>query len=84
MSPWPETLWKLGVVAVVGNIISVVLDPVNTWISLIVSFVVFLVFMVRWFDVDFFGALIIIVVFLFVRFLFLPALIGGMVSLVVA
>jgi len=77
-------LWKLGVVAVVGNIISVVLDPVNTWISLIVSFVVFLVFMVRWFDVDFFGALIIIVVFLFVRFLFLPALIGGMVSLVVA
>ena len=80
LPPWPETLWKLAVVAVVGSTINVVLDPVNTWISLIASFVVFMVFMVKWFDVDFFGAVIIVVVSQFVRYLLYAAIVAALMS----
>lgn len=67
LPPWPETLWKLAVVVVAVNAVSVALEMVNVWLSYIGGAVVFWVFMVKWFDVDFFGAFIIIAVTVIVR-----------------
>ncbi|NQU76214.1 MAG: hypothetical protein HQ546_07880 [Planctomycetes bacterium] len=62
LPPWPETLWKLAVVASVGNVVAIVLDPINWFVSLIAGAIVFFVLMVKWFSVDMFGAIVIIVV----------------------
>jgi len=67
MPPWPETLWKLAVVAASGNLLTIVLNPVNVVLSWVAGAVVFFVFMVKWFHVDLFGAVIIVVVTVVVR-----------------
>ena len=57
--PWSEALWKLAVVAAAGNAVSVFLGPVNFWLSTIAGAVIFWIIMWRWFDMDFFGLVVI-------------------------
>ena len=76
MPPWPETLWKLAVIAAAGNGVAVVLDPLNTFLSWAVGIFVFFGLLYKLFDVDFFGALVIVVVSWLVRVFLLAALIG--------
>ncbi len=78
MPPWPETLWKLAVVAAAGNIISVALDPLHHLLSWAVGFVVFWALMVKWFDVDLFGAVIIVVVSWFLRLVLVGLFLGAL------
>ncbi len=81
MPPWSQALWKLAVVAAVVNAIEIGLDPVNGWLSWIVSAIAFWVLMVKWFDVDFFGAVIIVVVTAVVRTLVITLLMALLVGL---
>ena len=67
MPPWPEALWKLAVVSACGNAVAMGLDPINGFLSWIVGAAVFWMFMVKWFDVDFFGAIVIVIVSWFLR-----------------
>ena len=62
LPPWRETMLTLGVVAVLVNALVVGLDMVNVWVSLIGAAVLFWTLMVKWFEVDFLGAFIIMVV----------------------
>jgi hypothetical protein len=57
-----------------GNGISMALDPIHTFLSWVVGFIVFWTFMVKWFDVDFFGAVIIVFVSWAIRILLLGAI----------
>jgi len=59
--PWRETLWKLAVVAGVCNITTALLDPVQPIVALLVAWVIFWIFMVKWFAVDFFAAVVLTV-----------------------
>lgn len=83
MPPWPETLWKLAVVAASGNLLTIVLDPVHFVLGWVAGIVVFFVLMVKWFNVDFFGAVVIVVVSWIFRIVlistlgFLVASLGG-------
>ncbi len=76
MPPWPETMWKLAVVSLCGNFVDVVLTPVNVFVSLIVGAVVFWTLMVKWFDVDWFGAMAIVIASCILRVLLLGPIIG--------
>ena len=79
LPPWPEMLWKLGVVVVAANAASEALGMVHFFLAWIGGAVVFWVFMVKWFEVDFFGAFIIIAVTVIVR-AWLVFLLMGIVS----
>ena len=76
MPPWPETLWKLAVVSACGNAVAMCLDPINVFLSWIVGAVVFWTFMVKWFDVDFFGAIVIVIITWVLRIVLTGVLIG--------
>jgi len=80
MPPWPEALWKLAVVAGVINLVALLLDPVNWFLSWIVAAVLFWVLMVKWFDVDFFGATIIVVISWVVRIFLFGLVIAAIAS----
>jgi len=77
--PWPEALMKLGVIALGTNAVSVMLSPVNVWLSWIAGFGLFLALMVKWFDMDFFGAVVIVLISWVVR-LYLVAALMGLIS----
>ncbi len=81
MPPWPETMGKLAIVALVGNVLAVILEPINTFLSWVVGGIVFFYLMYRWFDVDVFGAIVIVVVSWVVRALLVLALIGFLAGL---
>ena len=67
MPPWSEMLWKLAVVAVAGSVVAAAVTPIHPWLSWIVGAIVFWVFMVKWFDIDLFAAIVIVVVSWVVR-----------------
>jgi hypothetical protein len=77
---WKDALWKLAVVALATNAVTAVLEPVNGTLSWIVSAIVFWVLMVKWFDVDFLGAVVIIVISLLVRMFVIGAIIAAIAS----
>jgi len=60
--PWPETLWKLAVIAGATNATNMALTPVHWILALLGGPAVFFILMYKWFDIDFFGAVIIVVV----------------------
>lgn len=66
--PWPETLWKLAVVAAVSVGVGYGLDQVNGFLSIVGTAIVFWTFMVKWFDADFFAACVLTVISWFVKF----------------
>ena len=81
MPPWPEALWKLAVVAASGNLLAIVLDPVNVVLSWIAGFVVLWILMVKWFHADFLGAVVVVLlswIFRIVLILALGSLIAGL------
>ncbi|MDY7009618.1 MAG: hypothetical protein SVV80_02560 [Planctomycetota bacterium] len=80
MPPWPETMWKLAVVSACGNAVAMCLDPINGFLSWIVGAVVFWTFMVKWFDVDFFGAIVIVIISWVLRVVLGGVLIGILMS----
>ncbi len=60
---WSEALWKLAIVAGVVNLVSVLLDPfAGGLIAAVLSAVVFFFLMWKWFDIDFFGGVVIVLV----------------------
>ena len=64
--PWPETLWKLAVIAIVGDALVILLPP-NVLLVNLVAAVVYWTFMVKWFQVDFQGAIILALLSRFIR-----------------
>lgn len=67
---WSEALWKLAVVAAVTNLISVLMDPFTGGIvAAIVSGVIFFFLMWKWFDIDFFGGVVIVLVSWVIRWI---------------
>lgn len=61
MPPWPEALAKLAAVALGTNVIAAALDPLHWILGSLAAVVVFWTLMVKWFDVDLFGAAVIVV-----------------------
>jgi len=62
MPPWPEALWRLAVIALGVNVVTVAVDPINVWLSWAAGAVVFWFLMWKWFQVDLFGAFVIVAV----------------------
>ena len=73
---WPQLLWQVALVAAIVNAVSMGLQSVGGVLEWLVTSVVFWVLMVKWFNVDFFGAVIIVVVNLVVRFVVGLMLVG--------
>jgi hypothetical protein len=67
LPPWPETLWKLAVVVLAANAVAEALVMVHFYLGKIGGCAVFWIFMVKWFEVDGFGAFVIIGVTMTVR-----------------
>jgi len=70
----PNLLWQVAVVVLIVNGVEAALTPVHGTVAWLASAVVFWTLMVKWFHVDFFGAVIIVVV-QFVLYYFLVAFI---------
>ena len=79
MPPWREMAWKLAVIAAAGNLVTIILDPVNVFLSWVVGVIVFWTFMVKWFQVDFFGGFMIVVVSWVLQIVLMTAL-GGVMA----
>jgi len=71
--PWPETLWKLAVIAVVPDLLIIFL-PLNALLTNLIVIVVFWTFMVKWFQVDLLGAFILSFLSMLIRFAMLAAI----------
>ena len=63
-----ESAWKLAIVVLATNLIAFALGPVIGMWAAIVNLVIFSTAMVKWFDVDFTGAMVIVVLNFFVNF----------------
>ena len=60
--PWGEALWKLALVALACTAVETGLGPIHWLLAWVVSAILFWVLMVKWFQIDFFGAVIIVIV----------------------
>lgn len=67
MPLWPEALWKLAVIAGATNAASMALAPINFWLAAIAGTAVMWVLLAKWFDVDFFGMMVVVFVTMVVR-----------------
>jgi|GEM_PF-5853516 len=76
-----EMAWKLLVIIIASTLTSLGLGHVNGLLGTIGGLVVFWIGMVRVFDVDFFGAVIIVVIRFFVNWLIAVALIAVFLSM---
>ena len=76
MPPLPQMLWMLAVVAVASNGASTFLALVNPFLGLVGGFIVFWTLMWKWFDLDLWGAVIIVVVSWVIRMFLLTAVMG--------
>ncbi|MCP4378770.1 MAG: hypothetical protein GY794_21660 [bacterium] len=74
---WPETLWKLAVMAAIPNAL-VVLLPINEILAGLIIIVVFWTLMVKWFQVDLLGAIILSVLSAAIRW----AMVGTILALI--
>jgi hypothetical protein len=71
---WKEAGKKLAIIALVVNIIAAGLAPVSPALAWLVPLIVFWVLMYKWFDMNFIGAILIVVITWIVR-MFLTGLI---------
>ena len=71
--PWPETLWKLAVIAAVVDVLTIAL-PLHPLLTSLIVAVVFWTFMVKWFHVDLLGAIILVVLSMVIRWVMLAAI----------
>jgi hypothetical protein len=84
LPPWPETLWKLAAVAGAINLVDVALGPVSLVLSWIVPPILFFFLMVKWFQIDFFGALVLIAVSWIIRMCLSTAILAAVLPAVIA
>jgi len=78
MPPLPQMLWMLAVVALAGNGVSTVLAFVSPFLGMVGGFVVFWTLMWKWFDLDLWGAVIIVLVTWVVRVFLFAAVMGSL------
>lgn len=64
------------------NALAAALDPVNWLLSIVISAVVFWTFRVKWFQVDFLGATILVFLSKVIQFALLAALAGVIARIV--
>ena len=76
--PWPEAIWKLAAVAAAANVASMALDPVNGFLGWVAGVAAFWTLMVKWFDVDLFGAMVIAVATWLVKWFLVLSLIASL------
>ena len=62
LPPWGERMWKLAVVAAVACAVSLGVGMVNGWLGWIASGIVAFGLFRWWFDMDLFGAVIVVIV----------------------
>jgi hypothetical protein len=72
--------WKLAVVALVTNALTVVVALASGFVGWVAGLIVFWVLMVKWFDVDLLGAVLIVVISWLVRIFLVGAIIGLIAS----
>jgi hypothetical protein len=77
---WGAAAWKLAVIALVTNALSALLAPVSGILSWIAGFVVFWGLMVKWFEMNVLGAVLVVVISLFVRIF----IVGAIIAIIVA
>jgi hypothetical protein len=77
---WPERLWRLAIVAGATNLASVVLTPLSEFLAWIVGAIIFWVLLWKWFDLDFFGAVVIAIVSWFVQILITGVVMAALLS----
>ena len=77
---WGQAVWKLGVIALATNVLTTTVGAFNGTLAWIVGMVVFWVLMVKWFDVDFLGAVVIVVVSWLVRIFVFGAIIAAIAT----
>jgi len=77
---WGTAVWKLGVIALATNVLSTLVGSFNGTLGWIVAVVVFWVLMVKWFDVDFLGAVVIVVISWLVRIFLVGAIIAALAT----
>lgn len=64
---WATAAWQLAVIALVTNAASVLLAPVSGILSMIASAILFWGLLVKWFDLNLMGAVLVVVISWFVR-----------------
>lgn len=62
-----ESAWKLAVVVLVTTVIALTLAPAIGFGASVINFAIFWTAMVKWFDVDLIGAVVIVVLSFFVN-----------------
>ncbi len=67
---WRDLLWQVAILAAATNLVYVALMPIHFALAWLSSLVVFWVLMVKWFRVDLFGAVVIMVVHFVLRLFF--------------
>ena len=77
---WGQAAWKLGVIALATNVLTAIVGAFSDTLGWIVGLVVFWVLMVKWFDVDFLGAVVIVVVSWLVRIFVFGAIITAIAA----
>ncbi len=75
---WKDAVWKLAVVALATNASTEILQPINGMVGWIAGMILFWFLMVKWFDVNMLGAVLIIIISFLVRLLIVGALIAAM------
>jgi len=81
LPPWPERMAKLAVIAAGVNLVQIALGEVNEFLAIIVSAIVFFTLLHKWFDVDVWGAVVIVIISWAVRMALFRALMGLLQSL---
>jgi len=76
MPPLPQMLWMLAVVAVANNGVAILLGLVNPFLGWAGGVIVFWTLMWKWFDLDLWGAVIIVVVSWVLQMILLTAVMG--------
>ena len=77
---WANAAWKLGVVAASIEVTSALLSPVSGLLALVATAIVFWTLLVKWFDVDLFGAVVVVGVSIVVRIFLVGAIVAMLVS----
>ena len=72
--PFPEMLWKTAVIVAASSVVTTVLDLAHPIVGWLGGLVIFWILMVKWFKVDLFGA-VVLVVLSFVLRIFLLGLV---------
>jgi hypothetical protein len=81
LPPWPETMVRLLVIAAAVNFIQIFLGEVNGLLAIIASAIVFFTLLHKWFDVDVWAAIMIVIISWAVRMALFWALVRLLLSL---